>query len=299
MSLELEVFDTGEAFRASLDRSRARGLRVALVPTMGALHRGHLALVAEARRRVGETGIVAVSIFVNPTQFGKNEDYSRYPRTLESDLAKCRAAGVNIVFAPSVEEMYPPGSDTRVHVGPLAEPLCGEHRPGHFEGVATIVAKLFALTGPSVAVFGKKDYQQLRVITRMAQDLRFPVEVVPYPTVREEDGVALSSRNAYLSEGERARARAIPRALAATALAFGEGERDPLRLRAIAHQIVEPVADSIDYVSIVDAETLAPFAAGSKVKDRALLAIALRIGSTRLIDNLVLGEDAPPTSVRG
>ena len=291
---EIELIETGEALRASLDRFRARGRRVAFVPTMGALHRGHLALVGEARRRVGKEGIVAVSIFVNPTQFGENEDYSRYPRTLESDLAKCREAGVNVVFAPSVDEMYPPGSETRVHPGALAEPLCGEHRPGHFEGVATIVAKLFAVVGPSIAVFGKKDYQQLRVITRMAKDLCFPVEVVPYPTVREEDGVALSSRNAYLSEADRERARAIPRALTAAARAFEGGERDPARLRAIAHGIVEPAADSIDYVALVDADTLAPFEGGSKVKDRALLAIALRIGSTRLIDNLVLGEDPAP-----
>lgn len=296
MTVEIDVFETCESFRAALDRARAAGRRVALVPTMGALHRGHLSLVEEARTRVGEGGLVAVSIFVNPTQFGKNEDYSRYPRTFESDLTKCRAAGVDAIFAPSVEEMYPPGSETRVNVGPLAEPLCGEHRPGHFEGVATIVAKLFALTGPSIAVCGKKDYQQLRVITRMARDLCFPVEIVPHPTVREEDGVALSSRNAYLSETERERARAIPRALAAAAKAFEGGERDPLRLRAIAHEVVAPVADSIDYVSTVDAETLAPFESDAKVSDRALLAIALRIGSTRLIDNLVLGEDLPPTT---
>lgn len=294
MTAELEVIESGEAFRAALDRARARNLRVALVPTMGALHRGHLALVEEARRRVGETGIVAVSIFVNPTQFGKNEDYSRYPRTLESDVAKCRAAGVNIVFAPSVEEMYPAGSDTRVNVGPLALPLCGEHRPGHFEGVATVVAKLFNLTGPSIAVFGKKDYQQLRVITRMARDLFFPVEIVPHPTVREEDGVALSSRNTYLSPAERERARAIPRALAAAAKAFEQGERDPSRLRALAHDVVAPVADSIDYVSVVDADSLASFEPGTNVAHRALIAIALRIGTTRLIDNLVLGEDPAP-----
>lgn len=298
MTAELEVIESGEAFRAALDRVRARNLRVALVPTMGALHRGHLALVEEARRRVGETGIVAVSIFVNPTQFGKNEDYSRYPRTLEADLAKCREAGVNLVFAPSVEEMYPPGSETRVNVGPLALPLCGEHRPGHFEGVATIVAKLFALAAPCIAVFGKKDYQQLRVITHMARDLFFPVEIVPHPTVREEDGVALSSRNTYLSPSERERARAIPRALAQAAKVFEEGERDPVRLRAVAHDVVAPVADSIDYVSIVDADTLLSFEPGAKVGERALIALAIRIGTTRLIDNMVLGEDAPPVVPR-
>jgi len=298
MTAVLEVIESGEAFRAALDRARAHDLRVALVPTMGALHRGHLALVAEARRRVGETGIVAVSIFVNPTQFGKNEDYSRYPRTLEADLAKCREAGVNLVFAPSVEEMYPPGSETRVNVGPLALPLCGEHRPGHFEGVATIVAKLFALAAPCIAVFGKKDYQQLRVITHMARDLFFPVEIVPHPTVREEDGVALSSRNTYLSPSERERARAIPRALAQAAKVFEEGERDPVRLRAVAHDVVAPVADSIDYVSIVDADTLLSFEPGAKVGERALIALAIRIGTTRLIDNMVLGEDAPPVVPR-
>lgn len=261
---------------------------------MGALHRGHLALISEARRQVGDDGLVAVSIFVNPTQFGKNEDLSRYPRDLEGDLEKCRDAGADVVFTPTVSEMYPEGEETRVLVGALQEPLCGEHRPGHFEGVATIVAKLFALAGPSVAVFGKKDYQQLRVIERMARDLFLPVEVVGHPTVREEDGLALSSRNAYLSNEEREKALAIPRALAAAARAFAEGERNPGKLESLARAIVEPVATSIDYVSIADADTLASSATDRDMGNRALLAIAIRVGSTRLIDNLVLGEDAPP-----
>lgn len=297
--LSPKVHATREAFRRALDTARSRGKKVALVPTMGALHRGHLALVAEARRLVGDDGLVAVSIFVNPTQFGKNEDLARYPRDLEGDLAQCRQARVDIVFAPQADEMYPEGEQTRVSVGALSSPLCGEHRPGHFEGVATIVAKLFALTGPAVAVFGKKDYQQLRVIERMASDLGFPITVVGYPTVREADGLALSSRNAYLSEGERERALAIPRALTAASRAFARGERDPKALEALARGIVAEVATSIDYVSVVDAERLTPFEAGREIGDKALLSIALRMGATRLIDNLVLGEDTPPDAAIG
>ncbi|WP_437324490.1 pantoate--beta-alanine ligase [Sorangium sp. So ce381] len=183
----------------------ARGVRVGLVTTMGTLHAGHIALVKEALRHAP---FVAVTVFVNPTQFGPNEDFARYRRTLPADAEKCEAAGAAVVFAPDLDGMYPPDDDARVRVGPTAAPLCGPHRPGHFEGVATVVAKLFALTGPAVAVFGRKDYQQLRVISRMATDLFFPVEVIGLPTVRDPDGLALSSRNAYLSPQERATALA-------------------------------------------------------------------------------------------
>lgn len=294
MTTAIQVIEGREAFRAALDHARAQKRKVALVPTMGALHRGHLALMEEARRRVGETGLVAASIFVNPTQFGQNEDLDRYPRDLENDLAKCREVGVDLVFAPTVSEMYPEGAATRVRVSKLSETLCGEHRPVHFEGVATIVAKLFGLAGPCVAVFGKKDYQQLRLIERMAKDLNLPVEVVGHPTIRESDGLALSSRNAYLSVDERARALAIPRALDAAHRAFQEGERQAREIVETVRRMVEPASDSIDYISLADTESLEVFEESAILGERALLALAIRLGETRLIDSLVLGEDEPP-----
>lgn len=287
----MELWREPEAFRRACDAARARGERVGLVPTMGALHAGHLALVEEARRRAG---FVVVTIFVNPTQFGPNEDFARYPRDLERDAALCEQAGASAVFAPAVDAMYPPGDETRVHVGRTAAPLCGAHRPGHFEGVATVVTKLLALTGPSVAVFGRKDYQQLAVIRRLVRDLFLPVEVVGLRTVREPDGLALSSRNAYLKPEARAAARAIPEALTAACEAFAEGERDVETLAGTVRAGVELVATSIDYVEVADPDSLAPLGAGDRVGERALVALAVRLGGARLIDNVVLGEDPPP-----
>jgi pantoate--beta-alanine ligase len=287
----MERVNEPEAFRRACDVARGRGERVGLVPTMGALHAGHLALIAEARRHAG---FVAVSIFVNPTQFGPNEDLARYPRTLEADVEKCERAGAALVFAPPADAMYRPGDETRVHVGATAEPLCGKHRPGHFEGVTTVVAKLFALTGPCVAVFGRKDYQQLRVITRMATDLFFPVELRGLRTVREPDGLALSSRNAYLSPEQREAALAIPRGLSAACATFARGERSAGALTSLVRERVAKVATSIDYVDVADPESLRVFAPGDRTGERALLALAIRIGGTRLIDNVVLGEDPAP-----
>ena len=258
---------------------------------MGALHRGHLHLVEQARERAA---VVLVSIFVNPTQFGPNEDLASYPRDLDGDVAKCDAAHVDLVFSPEPTEMYPPGDATRVRVGGLGESLCGPFRPGHFEGVATVVAKLFALAAPCVAVFGRKDYQQLKIIERMAQDLRFDVAVVGVTTVRDGDGLALSSRNAYLSRDERASARAVPRALARAAAAYAAGERNVGVLERLARERVEPVMTSIDYVTIADPATLVPFGAGDELRAPAVLALAVRLGKTRLIDNMVLGEETPP-----
>jgi pantoate--beta-alanine ligase len=278
------------AFQSAMDRARAEGRAVGFVPTMGALHVGHLTLAREARRRVGERGLVAVSIFVNPTQFGPNEDLAKYPRELEADVQRCADAGVDVVFAPDAAAMYPEGERTRVHVHGLSTPLCGEFRPGHFEGVATIVTKLFALAGRSVAVFGRKDYQQWRVLARLAEDLMLPVEVVGVATVREPDGLALSSRNRYLSVEERAKAASIPRALGEAVRAWEAGERDALALRARCEAALRLIATSVDYVDVRDPDSLAPWTAG----DRALLAIAIRVGSTRLIDNVVLGEDSAP-----
>ncbi|MBX3206123.1 MAG: pantoate--beta-alanine ligase [Labilithrix sp.] len=275
--------------REACDAARARGLTVGFVPTMGALHAGHLALTREAKRRAS---FVVCSIFVNPTQFGPNEDLARYPRDLAGDVAKLE--GVDVVFAPEPEAMYVPGERTRVRVDELTAHLCGPHRPGHFEGVTTVVAKLFAIVGPSVAVFGKKDFQQLAVIRRMAKDLFFPVEVVGHPIVREPDGLAMSSRNAYLSPEERERALGLSRGLAAAARAFAGGERRAGALRAFARSAVEPVATSIDYVTVADPDAIAPLGDDETTPERVLVAVACRVGATRLIDNVVLGEDPPP-----
>ncbi|WP_434045667.1 MULTISPECIES: pantoate--beta-alanine ligase [Sorangium] len=292
----MEFWRQPDELRLACERARAAGRRVGLVPTMGALHAGHLALITEARRRAG---FVAVTLFVNPTQFGAGEDLARYPRTLERDLAACAEAGASGVFAPEVAAMYPPGEETRVRVGATAAPLCGVHRPGHFEGVATVVTKLFALAGPSVAVFGRKDYQQLQVIRRLAADLFLPVEVVGATTVREPDGLAMSSRNAYLSPEQRSAARAIPLALTDACRAFARGERRPAALLEPARARLAAVATSIDYVDLADPESLAIWSHEATVGDRALLAVAVRLGSARLIDNAVLGEDAPPIAGAG
>ena len=273
-----------DELRARCSAARASGKQVGFVPTMGALHDGHLALVRAAKQR---SDFVVASIFVNPTQFGPNEDFARYPRDIAGDEAKLAPLGISAIFAPDASAMYVPGEQTRVRVGSLAETLCGPFRPGHFEGVATVVAKLFALVGESVAVFGRKDYQQLAIIRRMTVDLFLPVEIVGHPIVREADGLAMSSRNAYLSTDERSRALGLSRALRTASEAFDAGERDAKRLETLARREVERGADSIDYVSVVDAASLAPV---TSITATALLAIACRVGKTRLIDNTVLGE---------
>ena len=281
------VVATVSEVRALVAKVRGKGERLGFVPTMGALHAGHLALVKEARRHAS---FVVCSIFVNPTQFGPNEDFARYPRDLAGDVAKLE--GVDLVFAPEVGAMYPPGDESRVNVTALAAHLCGPHRPGHFEGVATVVAKLFGIVQPDVAVFGTKDYQQLAILRRMVTDLFMPITLVGHPIVREQDGLAMSSRNAYLSADERARALSLSRGLAAAVKAHAAGERRAGALRDLVHREVAAVATSIDYVSIADPDALAPIE--KEVGDRALAAIACRIGSTRLIDNVVLGEDPSP-----
>ena len=279
-----------EAFRAACIRARAQGRPVALVPTMGALHVGHLALMEEARRQVGPDGLVAVSVFVNPTQFGPNEDFARYPRELDADVARCATVGVDVVFAPSGTAMYPPGDQTRVRVPALAAPMCGVTRPVHFEGVATVVTRLFALAGPCVAVFGRKDYQQLQVITRLARDLFLPVLVIGLPTVREPDGLALSSRNRYLSPVDRARAAAIPTSLRAARARYAGGERGLMALLDVVSQGLAGSVDSVDYIELRDAAELTVPETPLSDDARAVLAVAVKIGNTRLIDNTVLGE---------
>ncbi|NUP05240.1 MAG: pantoate--beta-alanine ligase [Polyangiaceae bacterium] len=292
----MRIVRAPEELRAACDSARAQGSRVAVVPTMGALHKGHATLVEEAARRAST---VVVTIFVNPTQFGPNEDFAKYPRTLDADVEMAGAAGATMVFAPAVDAMYPAGDETRVRVGKTALALCGEHRPTHFEGVTTIVAKLFSLVGPSVACFGRKDYQQLRVITRMATDLFLPIEIVPVRTVREADGLALSSRNRYLREPDRTRAAAIPRGLTAAARSFAAGERSASALEAACRSIIEPSVDSIDYITVANADNVEPFAKDAHVPDRALLAVAVRVAGTRLIDNVVLGEEPAPLERAG
>jgi pantoate--beta-alanine ligase len=289
--MSARIVDTASGFRAACDEVRARGQRLGIVPTMGALHRGHVALIEEAARRADS---VAVTIFVNPTQFGPNEDFSRYPRSLEQDILACERAGAKLVFAPAVSEMYPAGERTRVTVSGLTDALCGRSRPGHFEGVTTIVAKLFAVSGPAVAVFGRKDYQQLKVIERMVRDLLLPIEVVAHRIVRESDGLALSSRNAYLSPQERERALAIPRSLSEAVASFDTGEKNAGTLRQNVLTRLEEAGLRPDYVEVADADTIEPFAAEQRIGERALLALAAFAGTTRLIDNVVFGEDPPP-----
>lgn len=274
--------------RDACDAARSRGIRVGLVPTMGALHEGHMRLVDEAKRR---SDFVVVTIFVNPMQFGPNEDLAKYPRTLEADVERCRARDVDLVFAPRPDSMYPPGFASRVEVDGLTAVLEGAHRPGHFSGVCTVVTKLFQLTGKSTAIFGRKDYQQYRVIDRMTRDLDMPIEIVGMTTVRESDGLALSSRNRYLSESDRIRALAIARGLRAAVDAHAAGERSPAALEALVRAPIESDFDSIDYVTVVDAHTLHPPTEGTTT---LIALVAARVGTTRLIDNLVFGEDPRP-----
>ncbi|MEZ4298745.1 MAG: pantoate--beta-alanine ligase [Polyangiaceae bacterium] len=287
----MQVLTDPSAFRAECDRVRGRSLRLGLVLTMGALHEGHASLIRAAR---AATDIVAATVFVNPTQFGPNEDFSRYPRTLDADTALAAAAGAEIVFAPDARAMYPEGEETRVVPGPTAEPLCGAFRPGHFQGVVTVVTKFFALAGPCTAAFGKKDYQQLRVIQRLVTDLLLPIDILPVPTVREPDGLAMSSRNRYLAPAARAAARAIPLGLSAAHRAFAAGERSASALTSLVRAQVAPAATSIDYIDIATADSVRVFAPGDTVSDRAVLALAARFEGARLIDNVVLGEDPAP-----
>ena len=260
---------------------------VGLVPTMGWLHEGHRALVRRAR---AETTTVVVTIFVNPRQFNDAADYTRYPRDTDADLAICEAEGVDIVWLPDVAEVYPPGFDTLVRVGAVAAPLEGAARPGHFDGVATVVAILFALVGAERAYFGQKDAQQVMVIRRMACDLALPTRVIPCPTVREPDGLALSSRNVHLSPEERRAAPVLHRALTAARQAWEEGEREADVLRGLVEEIIatEPAAQ-VEYVSCADALTLAEV---RRVEGPALLSLAVFFGTTRLIDNVVLSTEA-------
>lgn len=271
-----------DVLRAAVAALRADGEPVALVPTMGALHDGHMALVAEARKR---TPHVVASIFVNPKQFAVNEDLGRYPRRLAKDSAMLAEAGCAILWAPEPETMYPAGFATNISVAGLTEHLEGAARAGHFDGVATVVAKLFNQVRPDIALFGEKDYQQLAAIRRLVADLDFGIEIVGVPTQREEDGLALSSRNVYLTEEERAQARALPRALGEAAGTIAAGGDVAEALARAEAALIKGGFESVDYVALADAETLAPTAALDRP---ARLLAAGRIGTTRLLDNVAV-----------
>ncbi|WIW50124.1 pantoate--beta-alanine ligase (plasmid) [Bradyrhizobium sp. 62B] len=278
----MRTIRTVRELRDALAEARKLDGSIGFVPTMGYLHEGHLALVQASRTRCSTT---VLSIFVNPTQFGPKEDLSVYPRNFHRDERLCRDAGVNIIFAPETEEVYPSGFETFIEPGASAQPLCGPFRLGHFRGVATVVCKLFNMVQPDLAFFGQKDFQQCAVVRRMVVDLNLPIEIVTVPTVRDPDGLAMSSRNRYLSALERDRALSISRGLFAAQAAFQEGELDPARLLSIAHQTMEEV-DELQYLEIVDAETITP--AMGELSRPAAICVAGYIGSTRLIDNILL-----------
>jgi pantoate--beta-alanine ligase len=277
----MEVVHTIPELRAAVARARQAGKSVGFVPTMGCLHEGHLSLIRRAKE---ETSFVAVSIFVNPTQFGPNEDFSKYPRTFEDDRRGCQAAGADLIFAPTAADFYPAGASTWVDVEGVSAKLCGEFRPGHFRGVATVVAMLFNAVQADLAVFGRKDLQQLAVIRRMARDLHMPVRILAHETIREPNGVAMSSRNRYLSPEQLAQATAIPAALAAAQALAKTGVTDAAKLRAAANDVLaaQPALKP-QYCEIVDLETMAPVASTAGL--RCAIAIACHLGATRLIDN--------------
>jgi pantoate--beta-alanine ligase len=282
-SRPLKQIRTVREMQRYLKEARSRRRRVALVPTMGYLHEGHLSLVREARRLAS---VVVVSIFVNPTQFGPHEDLDRYPRDVRGDLRKLRQEGVDVVFSPDAAEIYPERYQTFVDVTEVTRDYCGASRPTHFRGVATVVAKLFNIIRPDVAIFGEKDFQQLVVIRRMVSDLCLDVSVVGLPTVREEDGLAMSSRNAYLSPAQRQQATAIYRGLRKAKRLLDSGERDAAELAAIAIDLLREEQDLvIDYVAVCDPNTLERI---PEVEKEAVLLVAVRIGDTRLIDNIRL-----------
>lgn len=285
--------------RSAVARARGENRSIALVPTMGALHSGHVSLIDSARRKQRDDGsensdgtrpFVVVTIFVNPTQFAPHEDFSRYPRDEAGDLRACESAGTDLAFLPGVDEMYPADARTHIHVAQLTDTLCGPFRPGHFDGVATVVAKLFNIVRPDVAYFGRKDAQQLAVIRRVVRDLDFPLELVGCPTVREPDGLALSSRNRYLSPEQRQQALCLIRALRHAETRIRAGERDAERITCEMREMITQAGPSrVDYVSIVDANSLQPVKAiGAPV----LIALAVHIGTTRLIDNITVDPRA-------
>ena len=288
-AVAVEIIETVRSMQARSDAWRSAGETIALVPTMGAFHEAHLSLMREGRRRADR---LVVSLFVNPTQFGPGEDYDAYPRDLEADLKSTDGIGLDVLFHPSAGEMYPAGYATSVEVEELTETLCGPNRPGHFRGVATVVAKLFQAVRPHVAVFGEKDFQQLAVIRRMAADLHFEIEIVGMPIVREEDGLAMSSRNMYLSADERKTALSLSRSLDIACRMIADGERDaPAIVERLRKEIESAGPCTIDYVSVADPETMAY---KTTVDGPVLVVLAVKVGRARLIDNTVVAPPASP-----
>lgn len=271
--------------RIAVKAMREQGLRVGFVPTMGFLHEGHASLIRQSKSRCDAT---VVSIFVNPTQFGPSEDLASYPSDLEADQSLCLKMGVNLLFLPTTAEMYPTAFQTFIEPGAVAEPLCGKYRPGHFRGVATVVAKLFNMVQPDLAFFGQKDLQQTVVIKRMVKDLNLPVDIAVVPTLREPDGLALSSRNIYLSADERKRALCISLGLSAAEAAFLAGEREAASLLTHATECLWGV-DELQYCELVDAQTLDPVV--GQVDRAVAICVAAYVGSTRLIDNILLNPN--------
>ncbi len=280
----MKVISSISRLRREVGLLKRKGMRVGFVPTMGALHEGHLSLIRKARK---DNDVVVVSIFVNPTQFGPGEDFSRYPRNFKRDRALCKAEGVDIIFYPSTEEMYPQPYRTFVEVEQLDEYLCGRSRPGHFRGVCSVVAKLFNIVSPDIAYFGQKDIQQAIIIKQMIKDLNFPVKMKIMPIVREKDGLAMSSRNTYLSEEERKEATVLYRSLCLAKDMIRKGERRPGRIIKKMQELIENTSGRIDYIEMVDMDSLSPIKK-LKEQDRVIIALAVWFGKARLIDNIIV-----------
>jgi pantoate--beta-alanine ligase len=284
--MQIKLIDNVKEMQSLSLKTRGGGKKIAFVPTMGYLHEGHASLMREGRRRAD---LLVASIFVNPAQFGAGEDFAKYPRDLDRDKQIAAAAGVDIIFAPAADDIYPEGFQTYVDVERLTIPLCGASRPGHFRGVTTVVCKLFCIVQPDLALFGQKDYQQLAVIRRMTADLNMPVEIVGMPIIREADGLAMSSRNVYLSGNERRKALSLNRALVAARAAFAGGERSSAAIENLIRSIISAEEDAlIDYVEVRDGSTLEE---SDYVTEMSVAAVAVKIGKTRLIDNCLLGGD--------
>jgi len=281
----VKIISSVKEMQESSLAARKEGRVIGLVPTMGYLHQGHASLMQEGRRR---SDLLVASIFINPTQFGAGEDLDKYPKDLDRDMAIAAAAGVDVLFTPSAAEMYPPGYQTYVNVEKITLPLCGGSRPGHFRGVTTVVAKLFGITQPHIAFFGKKDFQQLVVIRQMTADLNMPVKIIGLPIVRETDGLAMSSRNAYLSAQERSEALCLKAAIDTVKKSFREGITSSLALKNTTLEIISnALSASVDYIEFCDSTTLESV---EQVDGSTLMALAVKIGKTRLIDNSILGE---------
>jgi len=280
----VQFFPDPRALQEQCLQWKSQGLEVGFVPTMGALHEGHISLVEAARQSCDK---VVVSIFVNPLQFGPSEDLDAYPRTLEADSERLARVGVDALFLPDVETVYPEGHETRVSVSGISQGLCGGSRPGHFDGVTTVVAILFQIVQPDIAFFGKKDFQQWRVIERMTRDLFMSVKVCGLPIVREADGLAMSSRNAYLCEEDRQRALGLSRALKAAKACYESGERRASSILQVARDRLEPKVDRVDYIELRDSKSLKPI---ESLDSPAVLLVAAFLGATRLIDNMEIGE---------